>query len=73
MLSATKLTAPERVTEKANKNGREPRVFASHLLQQGREFCPDLSMKTINNYIIYLEKESKMGQTISMSKYLCQR
>jgi hypothetical protein len=68
MLVAVKYIAEKIVKEKGKNNGRVPWGYAAKLLKEGRETFPKMSMRTINNYIIKLEKEQenqiKIGSSI---------
>jgi hypothetical protein len=64
MLSAAKCIVEIIVTEKMKQNGRVPRGYASKLLSEGRKTFPGMSRRTINNYVILLEKERKIGLSI---------
>jgi hypothetical protein len=68
MLSAAKCIAEVIGTEKVKQNGRVPWGYASKLLSEGRKTFPGMSRRTINNYVILLEKERKIGRTFS---YVC--
>jgi hypothetical protein len=52
------------VAKKIKNNGRVPWGYALKLLKEGRKTFPEMSRRTINNYIITLEKESKIGHTV---------
>jgi len=67
MLVSVKYIAEQVVAEKEKNNGRVPWGYASRLLREGRETFPSMSMRTINNYILKVEKEKanrKVGKTI---------
>jgi hypothetical protein len=57
MLSAVRVIAEKIVGEKKRNNGRAPWGLASQLLKQGKETFPNLSMRTINNYVIKIEED----------------
>jgi hypothetical protein len=59
MLVSIKYVAEQVAAAKARNNGRVPWGFASKLLKEGHQTFPKMSMRTINNYIIRLEKEKK--------------
>ena len=59
MLSAVHVIAEKIVDEKKKNAGRAPWGFASRLLKQGKETFPNMSMRTINNYVIKIEKGVK--------------
>ena len=59
MLSAVCVIAEKIVDEKKKNAGRAPWGFASRLLKQGKETFPNMSMRTINNYVIKIEKGEK--------------
>jgi len=67
MLSAARVIAEKIQVKKLNSNGRVPWGFAATLLKQGKEIYPKLSMRTINNYVIKLERGKLSGSTISLS------
>ena len=64
MLNSAKCLAEMIVQEKIKNNGRVPWGYASKLLKEGRITFPNLSRRTINNYITRLEKERKIGRTV---------
>ncbi len=57
MLSAVRVIAEKIVDAKKKNDGKAPWGFASQ--KQGKETFPNMSMRTINNYIIKIEKGVK--------------
>jgi hypothetical protein len=66
IMSSAKCIAKMIVAEKTKIKGRVPWGYASKLLKEGRETIPEMSRKTINNYIITVEKENKIGCTVTV-------
>jgi hypothetical protein len=66
MISAAKVIAQKIVDKKASNNGRAPWGYSSNLLKQGKEIYPNMSMRTINNYIKRIEKGEEYGRVISL-------
>jgi hypothetical protein len=66
MLSSAKCIAEMIVAEKIKNKGRVPWGYASKLLKEGRKTFPEMSRRTINNYFITLEKENKIGCTVTV-------
>ena len=61
MIVAIKYVAEQIIIEKEKNNGRVPWGFSARLLKEGRETFPKMSMRTINNYIIKLEKKRRIA------------
>jgi hypothetical protein len=59
MLSAVCVIAEKIVDAKKKNDGRASWGFASQLLKQGKENFPNMSMRTINNFVINIEKGVK--------------
>jgi hypothetical protein len=58
MLVSIKYIAKQIVAAKAKNNGRVPWGYSSKLLKENHETFPKTFLRTINNYIIRLEKEN---------------
>ncbi len=65
MLVSVKYIAERIIIEKEKNGGRVPWGFAAGLLKEGKETFPNMSMRTINNYV------NKMETTISSGIKLC--
>ena len=58
MLVSIKYIAETIVTEKENNGGRIPWRFVARLWKEGKETFPNMSMRTVNNYVKRIEKRS---------------
>jgi hypothetical protein len=66
MLNSAKCIAEMIIDEKVKNDGRVPWGFAAKLLNEGRKTFPNLSRRTINNYVIKLQKERKIGRSVTV-------
>jgi hypothetical protein len=58
MLSTVKVIAMKITGIKMKNGGRVPYGELAKLLKEGRKLCPQISRRTVNNYLVKLEKEN---------------